>query len=211
MILYGASGHAKVIIDCLQSQGIEITALYDDNSEIKTLLDFDVEHDLHKILALNKPIIIAIGDNHIRKSIYEKLFSSNSEHPTSYVLLPTSISHPSSIISSETKIEEGTVVFHNAVIQTGTLIGRHAIINTSASIDHDCKLGDFVHIAPNATLCGGITVGEGSLIGAGSVVNPNVKIGKWCVIGAGTVVTRDIPDNTMVVGNPGRVVKRVNG
>ena len=92
-------------------------------------------------------------------------------------------------------------------IEADTLIGKHCIINTFSSINHECRIGDFVHISPNATLCGGVEVGEGSWIGAGAVVIQGIKIGKNCMIGAGAVVIRDVPDGTTVAGNP---AKRIN-
>ena len=91
----------------------------------------------------------------------------------------------------------------------GLLIKDGAIINTSASIDHDCVIGDFAHISPNATLCGHVSVGKLSQIGAGSVIIQGVKIGKNVTVGAGSVIINDIPDNSVVVGNPGKIIKAI--
>lgn len=77
-------------------------------------------------------------------------------------------------------------------------------INTGASIDHDNDIGDFVHIAPNATLCGHVTVGEGTFVGVGANVIPGVTIGKWCIIGA--VVVEDVPDYCTAVGVPAKII-----
>ena len=93
------------------------------------------------------------------------------------------------------------------VLQSGTKIGKHCIINTKASIDHDCIIDDFVHISPSVTLCGNIVVGEGTHVGAAATIIPNIKIGKWCVIGAGAVITKDVPDHSLVVGVPGKIIK----
>ena len=97
-----------------------------------------------------------------------------------------------------------------AIIQSCSEIGRHCIINTGASVGHDCKIHDFVHISPHATLCGNVTVGEGTWVGAGTVVIPGVKIGKWSIIGAGSVVIKDIPDQVLAVGNPCKVIKQLS-
>jgi acetyltransferase EpsM len=83
----------------------------------------------------------------------------------------------------------------------------NCIINTNASVDHHCIIEDFVHIAPSSTLCGNVKVGEGSHVGAGSTIIQNIRIGKWCVIGAGAVITKDIPDYSLVVGVPGKIIK----
>ncbi|CDC00762.1 putative acetyltransferase [Bacteroides sp. CAG:443] len=93
------------------------------------------------------------------------------------------------------------------IIQACTQIGKHCIVNTGASIDHECVIGDFVHISPKVTLCGNIHVGEGTWIGAGTVVIPGVKIGRWSIIGAGSVVDKDIPDGVLALGNRCRIIK----
>ena len=201
MLIYGASGHAKVIMDCLKSRGEAIKSVFDDNPLIKKFLGFKVVHSYDPDLFPGIHLVIAIGNNRIRKKIASLVLPSNPP--------PSALSHPSAILSENIKLGNGTVILHNAVVQTGTQIGNYVIINTGATVDHDCTLDGFVHVAPNATLCGGITVGEGTLIGAGSVVIPNIKIGKWCVIGAGAVVVKDVPDYSMVLGNPGKVVKKL--
>ena len=94
-----------------------------------------------------------------------------------------------------------------AIIQSCASIGKHCIINTGASVDHDCKIEDFVHVSPHATLCGDVNVGEGTWIGAGATIIQGKKIGKWSVIGAGSVVVNDIPDNVLAFGNPCKVIK----
>lgn len=195
MYLYGASGHAKVIIEILETQGIQVSALFDDNSNITELLDYKVI-PLKSDLLSEKSLIISIGDNKIRKQIADKFDLTTFAQAI----------HPAAVISKRATILPGTVVMGNAIINSQAQIGKHVIINTAASIDHDCLIGDYAHISPNATLAGNVTVGEGSWIGAGAVIIPGVKIGKWCVVGAGAVVISDVQDGVTVVGNPGRVI-----
>lgn len=196
MLLYGASGHAKVIIDTLAKEGNEVDFIFDDNPNIKELSSLKVISKYDSRLHADSEIIISIGDNRIRKQIAGRV-----EHPFGKVI------HPNAVIANYVKINKGTVVFANSVIQSSVRIGNHVIINTKASVDHDCSIGDFVHIAPGVTVCGGVVIGEGTLIGAGAIILPNIKIGKWSVIGAGAVVTKDIGDNETWVGNPAKKVK----
>jgi sugar O-acyltransferase (sialic acid O-acetyltransferase NeuD family) len=195
MNLIGASGHAKVIIDILKSQGIEVEALYDENENIKEMLGKQVLH--HHNFA--SPLIISIGNNKIRKRIAESL---NLEYGTAI--------HTSSIVSSYAIVGMGSVVMQGSIIQSCAKVGKHCIINTGATVDHDCELQDYVHISPNSTLCGNVFVGEGTHIGAGTVILQGVKIGKWCVIGAGSVVTKDIPDYILAVGNRCKIIKSID-
>ncbi len=195
MYLYGASGHAKVIADILQSQGKQLTGMVDDNPAIDELMGYAVFHGMER----PSPVIISIGDNKTRQKVVGKLQDVEFE---------TAV-HTSAVVSPHVVINEGTVVMQGAIIQSGVEIGKHCIINTGASVDHDCKIADFVHVSPHATLCGNVTVGEGTWIGAGTVVIQGIKIGKWCIIGAGSVVTKDIPDNVLAVGNRCKVVKQL--
>jgi len=198
MILYGASGHCKVIIDCLKSRDERISAIIDDDKTKISFYGLNVLHDYNNIDKSEK-LIISIGNNVIRKDIAAKL---SNEFGLAI--------HKNSIISDSVKIGEGTVIIHNSVIQADTYLGKHVIVNTSSSIDHNCIIENFVHISPNAALCGGVSIGEGTHIGAGTIVIPGIKIGRWCTIGAGTIVIIDVPDFAVVVGNPGRIIKYFN-
>ena len=80
-------------------------------------------------------------------------------------------------------------------------------MNTT-TVDHDCVIGDFVHIAPGVNLAGNVSVGDGSMVGVGTSVIPGIRIGKNCIVGAGSVVIEDVPDNSVVVGSPARIVKK---
>jgi sugar O-acyltransferase (sialic acid O-acetyltransferase NeuD family) len=196
ILLYGASGHAKVICSICESLNLLVQIIFDDNSKMKKLHQYIVKDQYDDCFERNTPLIISIGNNKVRKKI-----SSKIAHKF------TNLIHPSSVVDINVNFGVGNVIFQNATIQRDTLIGNHCIINTNSSVDHDCILNDFVHISPSATLCGNIRVGEGTHIGAGATIIPNIKIGKWCVVGAGAVITEDIPDYSLVVGVPGRVIK----
>ena len=190
MYLYGASGHAKVIVDILKASDIAVDGMFDDDKSIDELVSIPVSHEWKG----ESPIVVSIGNNETRRQIVKKL---DCEFGT--------VIHPSAIISPNAAIGEGSVVMQGAIVQSGAKIGKHCILNTGASIDHECVIEDFVHISPQATLCGNVHIGEGAWIGAAAVVIPGVKIGKWSVIGAGSVVIDDIPDGVVAYGNPCRI------
>lgn len=200
MLLYGASGHAKVICSCLESQSMVIEGIFDDNEDLKYLNNYPVLGKYDSALHPNTPLIISIGNNQIRKQV-----SNFIAH--SFGILR----HNSCIIDSLVQIGEGSAFIHGSIVQRDTTIGKHCIINTAATIDHDCVLEDFVHISPNATLCGNVYVGEGTQVGANAVIKQGVKIGKWVTIGAGSVVLNDVADFSIVVGNPAKIIKSKNG
>lgn len=196
MILFGGSGHAKVIRDCIRAAGGRVSFIFDDNPSLSALDDTPVAGPYDADNSPDEELIISVGDNLIRKRI-----SSKIRHSFGKAI------HPSVLLSAYSSVDAGTVVMPSVVINAGSAIGKHCIINTGAVIEHDCVTGDFVHVSPNATLCGNVKVGEGTHIGAGATVIPNITIGKWCIIGAGSVITEAIPDYSLVVGVPGRIVR----
>lgn len=195
MILFGASGHAKVIIDILILNGITPQAVFDDAPAHSEILGIPV-HSSADISTFDADAIISVGNNRARKFLSQKF-------PFQYI---TAI-HPGAVVSTFTKIGAGTVCMAGSLINPDAEVGSHCIINTGAVVEHDCIIEDFVHISPNASLAGGVTVGEGSQVGIGACVRQGIKIGKWCVIGAGAVVVKDIPDFAVVVGNPAKIIK----
>lgn len=196
MILYGASGHAKVIMNILELNHQKISRVVDDAAPYQLLGIHVVKPNMMDLQKTKEPMIISIGRNATRKKINDLLPNAHFSKAI----------HPSAIIDKTVVMENGSVVMANACINSSVTIGKHCIINTAANIDHDCVLEDYVHISPNATLSGGVAVGEGTHLGSGAIVIPGIKIGKWATIGAGAVIIRDVPDGATVVGNPGRVL-----
>ena len=196
MVFYGASGHGKVIVEAWIASGGEVTAIVDDNETITQLGTFPVSGKYTQERFKEKPLIISIGNNGVRKMIVDSLQAHYGK-----------VIHPSAAISSSALIKDGCVVMATAVVNSSCVIGKHVILNTASVVDHDCRIDDYVHVSPHATLCGGVLVGTGTHIGASATVIPNIKIGKWAVIGAGSVIVRDVPDYAVVVGVPGKIKK----
>jgi sugar O-acyltransferase (sialic acid O-acetyltransferase NeuD family) len=193
IVVYGASGHGKVVAAAAASVGLEIAYFLDDDQSIISFQGFEVVHKKSDPL----PLFIAIGSNRIRKEVV-------AAHPSHF---SEAIVDFTATIRSSQPLGKGSLVAATAVINPDAHIGAHVIVNTAAVIEHDCILEDFVHISPHATLSGNVFVGEGTHIGAGAVAIPGIRIGKWCTIGAGTVLIKDVPDFATVVGNPGRVIR----
>lgn len=201
MYLYGAGGHAKVILDVLHDQGQAVLGAFDDNPAAAKLHGVVVRNGIQtpgksSLRGLDAPLILCVGDNAHRARLARAL--SVAEYGQAV--------HGSAVISRSASLGPGTVVLHGAVIQSDSHLGAHVVINAQACVAHDVRIGDFVHICPHATLCGHVEVGEGTLVGSGAVVIPCVRIGRWCTIGAGAVVVRNVPDFSTAVGNPARVL-----
>jgi len=201
MYLYGTGGIAVVAAEVLAANQIDISRFYDDDPSKTRYLDRLVSAGLELnpklVLPEDEDCLICIGNNKRRSELIRRLSP----------LLGTAI-HPSAMISPSAHVGAGTMIFHGSKLQAEARVGKAVIVNTGGSIDHDCVIGDFAHVAPNVTLCGYVNVGEGANIGAASVVIPGVKIGKWSTLGAGSVVVSDIPDYSVAVGCPARVIKQ---
>jgi sugar O-acyltransferase (sialic acid O-acetyltransferase NeuD family) len=194
MLIYGAGGHAKVVLSIFSACREPVSGVFDDNVPSEAFSEYQILNAYDRHFKQIEALIIAIGNNHDRRQLAEKIVHSFGK-----------AIHPTAVVDPSVRVGSGTVIVHGAIIQAGSYVGSHVIVNTAATIDHDCFLEDFVHIAPGATLCGGVRVGECTLIGAGAVVAPQVNIGKECIIGSGTVVIHDVPDFAKVMGNPARI------
>jgi len=91
------------------------------------------------------------------------------------------------------------------VINPEARIGKGCIVNTSSSIDHDCGIGDYVHIAVGAHICGTVQIGNNTWIGAGATISNNIDVCSDCLIGAGAVVVKNITEPGTYIGVPARI------
>jgi len=206
IVVYGARGQARVLLELMDRAGIgPIAGLIDDDPSLLHTKVNDIEvlgpisrlPTLLRVMRIHRAVI-AIGDNAMRKKF--------AEHAKSLNLRLPQLIHPSALISPESQIGEGSVVLPGAIVGVGATVGEMCILNTRCSVDHDCSIGDYVHIAPGATLTGRVTVCDGALIGAGATIIPDLVIGENAIVGAGATVIRDVPSNTTVVGCPARVI-----
>jgi acetyltransferase EpsM len=195
--LCGAGGHAKVVLEILEAQKLSTIEIIDEYKE-GTVNDLPISgKSIPGKIEATDQVIIAIGNNQVRKYISEKYQS------VKYI----NVIHPSSNVSPRVILGEGSVIMAGVSINADTIIGKHSILNTNCSVDHDNKIGSFVHISPNVALAGNVQVGDGTHIGIGACVIQGIRIGKWATIGAGAVIVKDIPDYAVVVGNPGKIIK----
>ncbi|THB79335.1 MAG: acetyltransferase [Desulfobulbaceae bacterium] len=202
MVLYGAGGHAKVVMESIRSNQQNCRLIITDDNREKIAdrylgIEVIAPEELPSETGGKGLYVVTIGDNSSRNRVVSRL--SNAGVSFAHVV------HVRANVSTSAEIGAGTVVMPGATINSETMIGEHTIINTNASIDHDCQVSDFVHIGPGATLCGGVMVGEGSLVGAGATIIPNCRIGINVTIGAGTTIRSDIEDN-MTVYTSGEVI-----
>lgn len=208
-VLWGSAGHAKVLADVIDLRGGRVLALF-DNRDVPSALPgvpiFLGEIGFTQWVRNAAPSphiagLAAIGGNRGRDRLFiHELFKKYK------FTLPILI-HPAAVVSRGAHLGAGTQILALANVAADVTTGDACIINHNASVDHECVIGNGVHIAPGATLCGCITVGENAFIGAGAVILPRVTIGADAIVGAGAVVTRDVPPGSTVIGNPAKAIK----
>lgn len=201
MILIGYGGHAYVAYGILQAAGKNITG-YCDVTE-KEINPFGLPYfgkensETGRVALRTHGCFIAIGDNQIRKKIYENLQKSN--------LSSANAIHPAAVVDPSVKIApQAVMIAANATINPLASVGTGAICNTGCIIEHECMVGEFAHIGPGAVLCGNVTIGTGTFVGAKAVIRQGITIGNNAMIGAGAVVVKNVPDNATVIGVPAK-------
>ena len=204
VVIVGAGGHGQVVADilwkCADLHGDLVPCGFvDDDAGLagREFVGVSVLGGLDVLVRVpHDAIVIAVGANARRAELCEAM-TSRGEALVAAV-------HPSAQIGIGVVVEPGAMICAGAIINTGSHIGAAAIINTAATVDHHSSVGRFAHVAPGVHMGGEVRVGEGALVGIGSVVLPRVSIGKGAVVGGGAVVTSDVPDQTTVVGVPAK-------
>lgn len=202
LVVFGAGGHAKVLIEAAltRSPATEVIVIDDaEDARERSVLGIRVLSGRGELARLERaPVALGIGDNRARAELLSWL--RRNGHPIAAVI------HPRALVAPSVRVGDGVFVSAGAIVIAEASIGDAAIINTGASVDHDCVVGEAAHIAPGAHLCGNVRIGARTLVGVGSSIRPGVSVCDDVVLGAGSVVVRDIVEPGTFVGNP---VKRL--
>jgi sugar O-acyltransferase (sialic acid O-acetyltransferase NeuD family) len=207
IVVVGGGGHAKVVISILRKLGRYQILGYTDpknNGVVAGVPYLGPDSKLNGMAVGSKQLNVVLALGQIGRG--EQRFKLWTRLGSSALSFPMIIS-PSAIVNEEVSGGEGAAVMDGAVINPGATIGLGAIVNTHSTVEHDVVLEDWVHVAPGATICGGVTVGRFSMIGAGATVIEGIKIAPGCMIGAGSTVVRDIVEGGVYVGTPARRIK----
>jgi UDP-perosamine 4-acetyltransferase len=205
IIIIGAGGHAKVLIDALKLLTAPILGISEQdsatvNSELLGVAVICKNGELKKYPPEGVTLVNGLGgvkDTSSRREVFERL------KMLGYVF--SQVIHPSAVISANAVLGEGVQVMAGAIIQAGVRVAENTIINTKTSVDHDCQIGSHVHLAPGVTVCGNVKIGDSVHVGSGATIIQEIIVGPHCLIGAGTLVRSNVPAGATVIGVPGRI------
>lgn len=201
IILIGAGGHAKSVIDSIEQAGTyEIVGFSEKFKDegiqyrgYKVICSDDELEEIYKSGVQNAFITIGyMGNSDLREKIYYKLKNIGFNIP--------SVVDQSAILATDVQIGKGCFIAKGTIINSQSCISDLAIINTGTVIEHECYVGFNTHIAGNSTMCGNVNVGDNVFVGAGSTVIQGVTIGESTIVGAASTVLHNIGNNKKVFG-----------
>lgn len=208
IVVIGASGHAKVIIDIIEKEEkYDIIGLIDSYKEKgKKTFGYAIlgtEEIIPELIEKGNLYggVLAIGDNFIRKELFYKIKEIQPDFK--YV----NAIHPQSVIGAKVKIGKGVVIMPGVIINTLSKIDDFCILNTKSTLDHECKMRKFSSLGPGTNVGGNVIIDECTAISLGAKVIENIKIGKHSVVGAGALVIRNIGDNKIAFGIPAKEIR----
>ena len=194
--ILGDGVHARVMADVIERGGaFSFQDFVNEKAEEKFLKDAKGKEN-------EISLGLGIGENFIRKKLYERFLALGFEFPQ--------IICPSAIISKQAQIEIGSFINSGAIINTSAKIGSACVVNSGAIIEHDVNIKNYAFAAPGSVISGGCTIGEGSFIGANATIIQNVNVGQWSVLGAGATLIQNLDDNVVAVGIPASIKKEKN-
>jgi sugar O-acyltransferase (sialic acid O-acetyltransferase NeuD family) len=208
ILIYGASGHSKMIVDIIHKNNeYKIIGFVDSFKSInETIYGYKVIGDLNTLSKLIKKynidgIVIGIGDNYTRQIAYNKIkkIAQTIEFIT--------IVHPSAVLANDIVLPEGVVVMPDVVINANAKIGKFCILNTKSSLGHDSVMSDFSSLASGVIISGNVKIGICSAVCLKASVIQNVSIGNYTVIGAMSLVLKSIGDYKQAFGIPINTIK----
>lgn len=210
VLVWGASGQAKVLRPMIEARGGKVVALVDGNENLPSPFGdvprFSGWKDLEVLLSKRRGLlsfVVAIGRigrDSDRVEISQRLLALGCE--------PLTLIHSTAWIAETVKLGNGCQIMGRAAVSEEAEIGDWCILNTNCSVDHDTRLGRGVHVMPGATISGCVEVGECAAIGSNATILPRVRIGNRAVVGAGAVVTRDVEAGMTVVGVPAKPIRK---
>ncbi len=200
--IIGYSGHSYVVSEILIEQGCKLE-FYTDKLELilnpfgLKYLGCETDHDFQG-WERELSYALGIGNNMLREKTAQIVVNNSG-------ILKKVISNHS-VISKTAQVGDGVFISKGVLVNALVQIEDYAILNTGCIIEHECVISCAAHIGPGAVLAGNVSIGRRTFVGSNAVIKQGINIGDDVLIGAGSVIINDVPNNTKMVGNPGRII-----
>lgn len=205
ILILGGGKYSEVIIEIIEEfYNYNIIGILDDDEKLlkKKISKYEILgclEDLNHYDPNQVKFVLSIGDNKIRKRLFEKF--RNKGYQT------VNLIHADTTISKKVYLGEGIIINSGVRIHPNVRLGNNIFVGMNATISHDSIIEDNVNISPGVNIAGEVHISENVFLGSGAVVIQGVSIGKNSIIGAGAVVVKNIPDNCIAVGVPAKPIK----
>lgn len=185
LLILGAGGHGKSVAEAALLSGMWSNIVFIDDRwpSIELFWGLPVVSDVAGIEQFSSSefcAVAAVGNNQMRQYFCAAIESAGLEL--------VSVIHPRAYISPSAVLAAGSTVMAFAMIGTDTKIGRSAIINSNTVLDHDCELGDFVHLGVGVKASGAVKIGSYAWLQAGCIAGCGAVIAENAVVTVGTVL-----------------------
>lgn len=211
-VIWGSSGHAKVLSSLINNIGSAVALLCDNDSRAQSVipgvpiafgkLGFEQWLKINRSEYPELRGVVAVGGN----------LGNDRLKIASYLrqmgLITPSLIHPTAFVDKSATIGQSTQILANTTVAADAVISESCIINNGAIVEHESIVGPGSHLGPGSVLCGLVKVGYNVFVGAGAIVLPRISIGDNAIVGAGSVVTKPVLENQTVLGNPARVIRK---
>jgi sugar O-acyltransferase (sialic acid O-acetyltransferase NeuD family) len=210
--IFGVNSISLIIHQIVKSQFDDEVFYFDDddhklNKDVNGSRVIGNRSDLEQKIKSGLPykLGISFGEKHLERR--KELFHHFSKHKN--VIFPV-LKHETSMISELAIVEAGNILSFGVAIGHNVHLKPNSVFWSSVVVEHDSSIGESCYLAPNATISGFVNIGDCTLIGSGATILPEIKIGKNCLVGAGSVVTKNVPDNSVVIGVPAKIIRSCN-
>ncbi len=199
IVILGAGGHARVVIDTLREgrRDLHLLGIVDDGERPPAdVLGVPILGDSRRLMELRERGVTlaalgvgAVTHNALRAELFQRLRRQGFHQPN--------LIHPRAVVEPSAHLGEGNQIFAGAVVSSAVRLGDGCIVNSGAVVSHDCVLGDHVHVTPGAVLAGGVSIGDRTVVGMASTVYLGVTVGRDVVLTNGSHVFHDVADETV--------------
>jgi sugar O-acyltransferase (sialic acid O-acetyltransferase NeuD family) len=205
LAIYGSGGIGQEVFELAsiiqkhEYRWEEVVFVDDSFSNDQQLLKYSFDKLSKLSQSLNEyEFVIAVGEPAIRAQLYDKVKEKGYKFVT--------LVHPNSYVSENAQLEEGVVVCYGSFISHHVKLHHNVYIQPNVVIGHDTTIYSHSIISPGVSIGGAVNIGNSCFVGLNACIREKITVGFNSIIGMGCSLNKNVEDNTVVTGNPSKVV-----